>query len=232
MMRAIAPNATAAKLLTCLLATAFAVIPAQGQRRERVEIPYPFTVSVASHEFPAGIYTVSLNDSLLVMQSSTGAQVRQMIITRLSGPNAFLQAGSLVFDDTGGRHILSEVWLPDEDGALVYSIPKGHTRSVLSLSELALTRHASGKTAFDLTCARCHGQEGQGNPRADRYFGITIPRLRSAAVQSKSDAELSAIITAGTKNMPPVEVEEAGFRHRLPAQDVSAVIAYLRTLKQ
>jgi hypothetical protein len=32
--------------------------------------------------------------------------------------------------------------------------------------------------------------------------------------------------------MPPVEIDESGFRHRLPPQDVDAVIAYVRTLKQ
>ncbi len=232
MMSIITRNATATRLLTCLFATVFAAFPALGQRRVEVQIPYPFTVSVGSHAYPAGTYTVSLNNGILVMQSSTGQQIRQMIITRLSGPNSFLQGGALVFDNAGGGHILSEVWLPNEDGALVYSIPKGETRSVLSFSELATTGHASGKTAFDLTCARCHGQEGQGNPKADQYFGITIPRLNSAAVQSKSDAEIRAIIMAGTATMPPVEVEEGGFRHRLPPQDVSAVIAYVHTLKR
>lgn len=232
MMSTITRNATTARLLTCLFATVFAAFPALGQRRVRVQIPYPFTVSVGSHAYPAGTYTVSLNSGILVMQSSTGQQIRQMIITRLSGPNSFLQGGSLVFDSTGGRKILSEVWLPNEDGALVYSVPKGDTRSVLSFTELAPNSHASGKAAFDLTCARCHGQEGQGNPKADQYFGTTIPRLNSAAVQSKSDAEIRAIIMGGTKIMPPVEVESGGFRHRLPPQDISAVITYVRTLKK
>ena len=230
MMHTIARNVTSARLLICLLATAFAASVAQGQARERIEIPYPFTLG--SQQLPAGTYTVSLNGGLLVMQSSTGEPLRSVIITRLSGPNSFLQAGSLVFDSTGGRNRLSEVWLPREDGALVYGIPKGHTRTVLSFSELDSSGHASGKTAYELTCARCHGEEGKGNGKADQYFGVTIPRLSSADVQSKSDAELRAIITAGTKNMPPVEVEESGFRHRLPPQDVDEVIAYLRTLKQ
>ncbi len=230
MISAIARNARTTGWLLCVLAIASSASLIQGQVRQVIPIPYAFTVG--SHQFPAGTYTVSLQDSLLVMQPSSGEQIRRLIITRLSGPNAFLQAGSLVFDNTRGNHILSEVWLPGENGALMYRIPKGHTRVVLSFSDLSRNGHASGKTAFELTCARCHGQEGNGNAKADRYFGMTIPRLNSAAVQSKSDAELRAIIEEGMEKMPPVEVENAGFRHRLPPQDVDAVIAYLRTLKK
>ena len=223
-------NARATRLLICLLASALTAPLVQAQRPERVDIPYPFTV--ASHRFPAGIYTVSFEGDLLVMRSNTGETINRLITSRLSGPNSFLQGGSLVFDNTGEDHILSEVWLPGGDGALVYDIPKGHVRAVLSFSELSPNGHASGKTAYDLTCARCHGQEGRGNVKADEYFGVTIPRLASSQVQSKSNAELRAIITSGTQTMPPVEVEESGFMHRLPSQDVDAVIAYLRTLKR
>jgi len=93
-------------------------------------------------------------------------------------------------------------------------------------------RTISGKTAFDLTCSRCHGPAGMGDKRADKFFNTTIPRLGSAAVQSKSDAELKEIITKGSRAMDPVEVDESGFRHRLPPQSVDAVIAFVRTLKQ
>ncbi|MGA2571180.1 MAG: cytochrome c [Terracidiphilus sp.] len=230
MMHMFARNVRAARLLACLLASGFAATLAQGQIRERVEISYPFTIS--SQQFQPGTYVVSINDRSLVMESSTGEKASQTGISRLAGPNTFLQGGALVFDSTDGGHVLSEVWIPGEDGILMYSIPKGHTRSVVLVSELTARNHPSGKTAYDLTCAQCHGDKGKGNVKADQYFGVTIPRLNSAPVQSKSDAELSEIIASGTKTMPPVEVEESGFRHRLPPQDVDAVVAYLRTLKQ
>src|SRR5208337_1175564 len=138
----------------------------------------------------------------------------------------------LVFDKTSGGHILCEVWIPGTDGILLHSIPKDHARDVLLLTDLNQARNVSGKGAYDLTCARCHGADGKGDARADKFFKTTIPRLSSAEVQGKSDAELREIITKGTSTMPPVEIEEAGFRHRLPPQDVDAVIAYLRTLKR
>ena len=73
----------------------------------------------------------------------------------------------------------------------------------------------SGKTTYNLTCARCHGSDGGGNTQADQFFHTNIPRLNSAAVQSKSDAELKETIAKGIRAMPPVEIEESGFRHHL-----------------
>lgn len=100
------------------------------------------------------------------------------------------------------------------------------------VSRLNQTGTTSGKAAYNLTCGRCHGTDGQGDERADKFFQTTIPRLSSADVQGKSDAEFRELITQGSRVMPPVEIDEAGFRHRLPPQDVDAVIAYVRTLKR
>ena len=231
MKRSIARFGTAIRLLACVAATAFVVAPVLGQGREMVNIPFSFTLHNSKVPLPAGSYNISSSSDFLALACRSGQQVKQLIIARLIGPNSFLQAGALVFDSTGDKKTLSEVWLPGQTGILLHAIPKGHNRDVVSFSSLSMNSRTSGKTAFELTCARCHGQGGSGNPEADRYFGVTIPRLNSPMVQSKADAELRAIITAGTEKMPPVEVEEAGFRHRLPPQDVDAVIAYLRTLK-
>jgi mono/diheme cytochrome c family protein len=122
--------------------------------------------------------------------------------------------------------------MPGTDGILLHSIPKDHIRDVLLITGLDQTRKVSGKAAYNMTCGRCHGPDGKGDQRADKFFNITIPRLSSAEVQSKSDAELREIITKGSRVMPPVEIDESGFRHRLPLQDVDAVIAYVRTLKR
>jgi hypothetical protein len=50
-------------------------------------------------------------------------------------------------------------------------------------------------------------------------------------VQGKSDADLKEVITKGSRKMDPVEIDESGFRHRLPPQSGDAVVAYLRTFK-
>jgi cytochrome c5 len=225
-------GAMASRLMAFVLVTFFAVGPAFGQTGlgMRVEIPYEFTF--ASKVLPAGTYTFSVTNFGLRLQSATGEKSTAIIVTRLGGPPEFLRDGCLVFDKTGGGHILSEIWLPGEDGILVHSNPKKQDREILLVSGTYPTRKLSGKAAYNLTCARCHGPDGKGNERADKFFNLTIPRLTSAEAQGKSDAELREIITKGTSAMPPVEIDESGFRHRLPPQDVDAVIAYLRTLKQ
>jgi mono/diheme cytochrome c family protein len=217
-----------------ILVTFFAVGLAFGQKGQimRFEIPYEFTVG--SKVLPAGTYTFtfSLEESRLTVRSVKGGTFFTNIITQLSGPAQFLRDGSLVFDKTEGGRILSEVWMPGTDGLLVHSVPKNHRRDVLVASVLSETSIVSGKGAYDLTCARCHGPDGKGDERADKFFNTTIPRLSSAEVQSKSDAELRQQITQGGRLMPPVEIDESGFRHRLPTKDVDAVIAYVRTLKR
>jgi cytochrome c553 len=225
-------SAMARRLIAFIIVTFFAVGLAFGQAGQnmRADIPYEFTVG--SKVLPAGVYTFSVSNSVVRVQSATGAVSPVLIISRLSGPTEFLKDGTLVFDKTGGGHILSEVWIPGTDGILVYGSPKNSSREILLVSFLNQNRKVSGKVAYDRTCGRCHGPEGKGDERADKFFKTTIPRLSSAEVQSKSDAELRDIISKGTSVMPPVEVEEAGFRHRLPLQDVDAVIAYVRTLKR
>jgi len=224
---------SARRLMAFILVTFFAVGVAFGQTRQsmRFEIPYEFTVG--SKVLPAGTYTFTVDKSQLRGESATGGgHFTALIMTRLSGPAQFLRDGSLVFDKTDGGRVLSEVWMPGTDGLLLHTRTKDHQPDVLLVSDLNQTSTVSGKAAYNLTCGRCHGPDGKGEARADKFFNMTIPRLSSAEVQGKSDAELREQITQGSRAMPPVEVDEAGFRHRLPPQDVDAVIAYVRTLKQ
>jgi cytochrome c5 len=225
--------ATARRLMAFILVTFFATALALGQTQAvRFNVPYAFTVG--STVLPAGTYTFTISRgalSTLTVQSSTKGPARVSILTWINGPNELFGGGNLVFDKTEKGLTLSEVWLSGTDGALLKPIAKGDNRIVVSASILDANRSYSGKAAYNLTCARCHGENGKGNPEADKFFGLTIPRLNSAAVQSMSDAELRQQITQGSSAMPPVEIDESGFRHRLPPQDVDAVIAYMRTLK-
>jgi mono/diheme cytochrome c family protein len=225
-------GAMASRLMAFILVPFFAVGPAFGQTGQavRAEIPYEFTVG--SKVLPAGTYSFSVDNFGIRVEWGTRAMIHAMAITRLSGPSEFLRDGCLVFDKTGGGRILSEVWIPGMDGILVHSNPKNYNREVFLFSGLSQTRTVSGKAAYNLTCGRCHGPDGKGDERADKFFKVTIPRLSSADVQRKSDAEFRDIITKGTSTMPPVEIDESGFRHRLPPQDVDTVIAYVRTLKR
>jgi cytochrome c553 len=213
-----------------ILVTFFLATGSSFGQLVRTEIPYEFTF--AAKVLPAGTYTFSLTTSGLRAQSATGAIFTAPIVTRLHGPTEFLREGSLVFDKTGGGHVLSEVWMPLTDGVLLHNAPKGHSYDILLIYGLDQNSGVSGKVAFDRTCARCHGPAGKGDPRADKFFNTKVPRLNSAEVQAKSDSELKEIIKQGSGVMDPVEIDEGGFRHRLPLQSIDGVIAYVRTLKQ
>lgn len=229
MMQAIARRASMGRLIAFLVTTVFAAGLAHSQTRLKVNVPYPFTV--ASEKLPGGDYTFTVDEFRVVVQSSRD-QASVNIVSQLNGPNVVLQGGSLIFDKTAdGKLILSELWMPGGSGVLLHSPAKGDARTVLEFDDLSQIAHPSGKTAYRMACARCHGENGDGNKEADKFFNISIPRLNSAEVQSKSDAEIKDIILHGTSIMPPVEVDEAGFHHRLPPQDLDVVVAYIRTLK-
>jgi mono/diheme cytochrome c family protein len=198
----------------------------------KVDIPYPFTFG--SKTLPGGTYTFSFAEDqyMLFVQSSTGQRMTELVMTRISGPGEFLRNGSIVFDRTDGGRTISEIWIPGSDGLLLHATPKSDSREVLLASYLNQNSAVSGEEAYNLTCGKCHGPRGAGNPRADEFFKIAIPRLNSDMVQAKTDAELKLLINKGSTTMPPVEVDEEGFRHRLPPQDVDAVIAYVRTFKE
>lgn len=226
-------GAMTTRLMACGLLTFLAVGTAAAQPQSmRVEVPYEFRVG--SKVMPAGSYSFALpgdNPGWLEVRPEKGQALRAHIVTRLGGPTEF-QNGTLVFEKSDAARILSEVWIPGTDGVLVHSAPKGRAHETLMSSAAMPSGNLTGKAAFDRTCRRCHGPDGTGEPKADKFFGTTIPRLNSAAVQSKSDEELKEIITSGRREMPPVEINEVGFNHKLAPQLVDSVIAYVRTLKQ
>ena len=84
------------------------------------------------------------------------------------------------------------------------------------------TVHA-GATLFRERCARCHGKDGKGGDAKDDM--PSIPDFSDATWhKSRTNAQLSASILDGKgKQMP-------AFRERLKAEDVKAVLAYIRTL--
>jgi mono/diheme cytochrome c family protein len=217
------------------LFTVFAVggAVAETGRIMSFEVPYQFTAGAKA--MPAGNYTFSLMQAApmrLKVQSEKGGSSWVNVVAPLHGPNELFRGGYLVFEKTNSGLTLSEIWMAGMDGALVHAIPSGHERVVVaSGASLDANRNYSGKSAYSVTCAKCHGEDGKGDPAADKFFDTKIPRLVSAEVQAKSDDDIRKQITQGSGKMAPVEVDEHGFRHRLPPQYVDAVVAYVRTLK-
>jgi mono/diheme cytochrome c family protein len=81
-----------------------------------------------------------------------------------------------------------------------------------------------GEGVYGAKCKNCHGADGAGNPAIAKMMNVTMKPLGSAEVQAKSDADLKAVITAGTGKMKPVS--------GLAPADADNVVAYIRTLKK
>jgi mono/diheme cytochrome c family protein len=81
-----------------------------------------------------------------------------------------------------------------------------------------------GEPVYTAKCKNCHGADGAGNPAIAKMMNVTMKPLGAAEVQAKSDADLKAVITAGTGKMKPVAGISPG--------DTDNVVAYLRTLKK
>lgn len=192
----------------------------------KAQIPYAFNADKTA--LPAGAYAFSRTGAAVVITDSRGKQISLPVLTKIGGASAFRNA-TLVFDVSGGNRTLSEVWLPEQDGLLVHSTPKDHQHELVVIG--AASEGLSGKAAYDQTCRRCHGPDGKGDPDADKFFRMSIPRLSSAYVQSKSDEELKTIVTHGRRNMDAVQIGEPQLKHPLTAGSVDAVIKHVRTLK-
>ncbi len=91
---------------------------------------------------------------------------------------------------------------------------------------------AKGKEVYSKTCKQCHGPDGKGDQIADKFFQVTIPRLSSDYVQSKSDEEIREIVMKGRRKMEPVRMGQPQARHNLASNEVDDVIAYVRTFKK
>ncbi len=74
-----------------------------------------------------------------------------------------------------------------------------------------------GKKLFDTKCAVCHGPDGAGKVKG-------TPDLRSAEIQSKSDADLEKFVAEGKAH---------GFAKKgLTEAQIKDIVSYIRTLKK
>jgi mono/diheme cytochrome c family protein len=92
----------------------------------------------------------------------------------------------------------------------------------------------TGKSSFKLSCMRCHGELGRGNPSQDQFWRMKIPRLTTSYVQNKSDAEVKTIILNGKRKMRPAMMGGPETQHqtKVTEEQVPGLIAYIRSLKK
>jgi cytochrome c553 len=224
---------TARNLTTISVLTLLAVASAHGQAGTVLSADVPFGFEAGGTSLPAGTYQFKFRPSeqSLVISGANAGETKLHVIARLAGASLFKDTG-LVFDAFEGHHVLSEVWIPNEGGVLVNAAPKEHPHEMVVAVVSGAAPKMSGKEVFEHTCARCHGPQGRGNPAADKFFETPIPRLNSKYVQSKSDEELTDVISHGRRKMDPVRTGQATMQHLLYPESVGAVISYIRTFKQ
>jgi mono/diheme cytochrome c family protein len=91
------------------------------------------------------------------------------------------------------------------------------TATLTFVLTLPLTGYAQdGAALYKAKCAMCHGADGSK---------ISTHNLQVEGVQKMSDADLAAIITNGKPPKMPATKS-------LKPEEVSAVVAYVRTLKR
>lgn len=104
------------------------------------------------------------------------------------------------------------------------ALPKKSPVAAIILVMLAMPLASFADEGADLyksKCAMCHGPDGSGKTMMGEK--LKVADLRSADVQKKTDAELTAVITKGKDKMPAYE-------GKLTKEQVAKVIAFIRDL--
>lgn len=95
--------------------------------------------------------------------------------------------------------------------------------SLIAFVGLSYGGASEGKTVYTAKCQACHGANGEGKAAIAKMFNVTLHPLSSKEIQAMPDAAVKKTITEGHGKMKPVT--------GLDNQQVSDVIAYVRTLK-
>lgn len=105
-------------------------------------------------------------------------------------------------------------------------------RMYLTMFTLALTAAVAmyaadakaGKTAYDTSCKSCHGPDGTPNAAVAKMMKVEMKDLKSADVQSMSDADIASVITKGKGKMKAITA--------VTGKSADDVAAYVHTLKK
>jgi hypothetical protein len=107
---------------------------------DQADFKVPFPIRVGGKDIAAGDYAVAktAEDGLVLRQLSSGREVPLTVLERIARPDPAPAEPRLVFDEVGDFapsyteyitvYVLSEVWLPGEDGYRIH-VTKGAHRT-------------------------------------------------------------------------------------------------------
>ena len=118
-------------ILSILLLAVFA--SAQGPS-PIVKAKIPFAFSVQGKVLSAGEYEFTESTKQAMSVRGSGGVAFAPIITRLAaGIHTTPQDSHNVFDKVGDSHILSEIWVPGEDGFMLHTTKEKHEHRILDI---------------------------------------------------------------------------------------------------
>jgi hypothetical protein len=120
-------------VLSCLLTLLVpAFVYADMEPSIKANVPFEFTAE--GKVFPAGNYTFTPTAERMVIQIAgpNKAEGLARVITRLASQfHTEATDAHVVFDEVGDKHILSEIWIPEEEGYVLHVTKEKHTHRVL-----------------------------------------------------------------------------------------------------
>jgi mono/diheme cytochrome c family protein len=102
------------------------------------------------------------------------------------------------------------------------------TISLFAASAMSV-RAADAKANWDANCAQCHGKNGAADTKMGKQ--LNAKDLTDAKVQAAfTDAKATQSITEGVKENGKTTMK--AFGGKLTADEIKALVAYVRTLKK
>ena len=82
-----------------------------------------------------------------------------------------------------------------------------------------------GQERFNIYCAPCHGQVGDGTGIVVKHGYMPPPTFHQDRLRDIEDGYIFDVITNGIRNMP-------SYAHQVPVDDRWAIVAYVRALQR
>ena len=99
----------------------------------------------------------------------------------------------------------------------------------LFVASAASVRAADAKANWDTHCAQCHGKDGSADTKIGKQ--LNAKNLTDAKVQAEfTDAQATTAIKEGVKENGKTRMK--AFGDKLNADEINALVAYVRTLKK